>query len=129
MHDELRKEAKKAVDAQMAFYTCSIVFSFTTLVLIILSFAIPAITFWLMLPIPVFLMVLAVLYLSAFGLPTSISKSSNWKEEAIQKEMRKRYLSRKQALTAIQELSAEEKLQLKELEALEATQGWEDDLV
>lgn len=129
MYDELRKEAKKTVEAKMAFYTCTIVFSFVSLVLIILSLAIPAITFWLMIPIPVFLMVLGVLYLTAFGLPNSGNKSENWKEKEIEKEMRKLYLHRKSQLIQVEEPTEQERLQLKELEKLEVRQGWEEDYV
>ena len=129
MYDELRKEAKKKVDAKLAFYTCTVVFFFTTIILIILSLAIPAITFWLMIPIPVFIMVLGVLYLTAFGLPTGGKPSDNWKEEEIEKEMRTLYRSRKSQLLQLDELSEKENLQLKELEKLEESQGWEDDLV
>ena len=113
----------------MAFYTCTVVFSFTTVVLIILSLAIPSITFWLMIPIPVFIMVLGVLYLSAFGLPTSSKPSENWKEEEIEKEMRTLYRSRKAQLQELDGRSEKEELQLKELEKLEQKQGWEEDYV
>lgn len=129
MYDELRKEAKKTVDAKMAFYTCSIVFSFTSLVLMIISLAIPAITLWLMIPIPVFLMVLGVLYLTAFGLPGGGKHSDNWKEEEIKKEMRELSRSRKSQLLQLDELSDKDRLQLKELERLEQQWGWDDDLL
>ena len=81
MYNELRKKAEKRVQAKMGFYVCAIVFTFTTAILLGLSFYIPAIVFWLMLPIPVFMMVLAILYLSAFGSPSTVTLSEDWKEE------------------------------------------------
>ena len=69
MYTDLRKKAKKRVDAKIGFYTCLIVFSFSTVILVMLSFYLPKISFWLRLPIPAFLMVLSILFLNAFGLP------------------------------------------------------------
>lgn len=129
MYQELRKKAKKKVEAKMAFFTCSIVFSFTTLVLIILSFAIPAIRFWLMLPIPVFIMVLGILYLTAFGWSNNGRHSEDWQEEEIEKEIVKLYEQKKRQLSPEKELSEKERLELKELERLEKKWGWEEDYV
>ena len=118
MYKELRKKAEKRVQAKMAFYTCVVVFSFTTVVLLMLSFYLPSVSFWLRLPIPVFVMVLGVLYLSAFGLPTG-GHSDDWKEEEIEKEMIKLYRQKKAQLPAKKELSETETLELKELERLQ----------
>ncbi|MCB0627466.1 MAG: hypothetical protein KDC43_26985, partial [Saprospiraceae bacterium] len=60
-----------------------------------LSFYLPSVGFWLRLPIPVFIMVLGILYLFAFGLPYSGVLSGNWQEEEIEREMLKLYRKKK----------------------------------
>ena len=118
MYKELRKKAKKKVEAKMAFYICVIVFTFVTILLMMLSFALPGVAFWLRLPIPIFVMVLAILYLSAFGLPGNGRFNENWQEEEIEKEMIKLYRQRRAELPPLEDLSETEQLELKELERL-----------
>lgn len=129
MYGELRKKAKKKVETKMAFYTCAIVFSFTTIVLLMLSFYLPGIGFWLRLPIPIFIMVLGILYLSAFGLPTTGALSEDWQEDEIEKEMIKLYRQKKAQLPPLEELSETEILELKELEHLLRKRDRDEDYV
>ncbi|MCG8331740.1 MAG: 2TM domain-containing protein [Chitinophagales bacterium] len=129
MYNELRKKAEKRVQAKMGFYVCAIVFTFTTAILLGLSFYIPAIVFWLMLPIPVFMMVLAILYLSAFGSPSTVTLSEDWKEEEIEKEMIRLYQQKKLQSLPLEDLSQSESLELKELERLEEKWGRDEDYV
>lgn len=129
MYKELRKKAKKKVEAKMGFYICTIVFSFVTVLLLMLSFYLPAVGFWLRLPIPIFIMVLAILYLSAFGLPTTGALSEDWKEEEIEKEMIKLYRQKKNQLPTLEELSETEILELKKLEHLKKKWDWGEDYV
>ena len=129
MYKELRKKAKKKVEAKMGFYICAIVFSFVTVVLLMLSFYLPSVGFWLRLPIPIFIMVLAILYLSAFGLPTNGTLSQDWQEEEIEKEMIKLYRQKKAQLPPKEELSETEVLELKELERLQKKWEWGEDFV
>lgn len=129
MYKELHKKAKKKVEAKMAFFTSVIVFSFVTVVLLMLSFYLPSISFWLRLPIPLFIMVLCILYLSAFGLPTSGALSENWQEEEIEKEMIKLYRQKRVQLPPTEELSETEILELKELERLKKKWDWGEDFV
>jgi len=129
MYKELRKKAKKKVEAKVAFYTCIIVFSFTTIVLLILSFAIPPIRFWLMLPIPIFLMVLGVLYLTALGYNTNGTLSEDCQEEEIEREMIKLYQQKRAQFPSLKERSEAEILELKELERLEKKWYGEEDYV
>ena len=129
MYEEIRKKAEKKVKAKMAFYICAIVFSFTTVLLLMLSHYLPSISFWLRLPIPVFVMVLSILYLSAFGLPHSGEFSDDWKEEEIEREMIKLYRRKRTHLPPIEEMSEEEILELKELEQLKKKWDWGDDFV
>lgn len=129
MYKELRKKAKKKVEAKMAFYICAIVFSFVTVLLLMLSFYLPTVGFWLRLPIPIFIMVLSILYLFAFGLPVTGSLSKDWQEEEIEKEMIKLYRQKKTQLPPLEELSETEILELEELERLKEKWDWGEDYV
>lgn len=128
MNEALRKKAKKKVDAKMSFYTTLIVFSFTTVVLLILTLAIPGIKFWLLLPIPALAMVLGILYLNAFGYALHKPYTADWKEEEIDREML--HLQRQQRQKQQREASeTTDGLELGELESLRETTDWEEDLV
>lgn len=129
MDQELRKKAEKKVTAKMGFYTVAIVFFFTTIVLLMVSYAIPEITFWLMIPIPVFIMVLGILYLSAFGLPTSRGLSEDCREEEIQKEMEKLHRQQQDPLPRLEELPETDDLELKEMERLAERRDRDEDYV
>ena len=113
----------------MAFYICTIVFSFTAVVLLMLSFYLPGAAFWLRLPIPVFIMVLGILYLTAFGLPSTGALSVDWQEAEIEKEMIKLYREKKAQLPPLDELSETEILELKELERLRQKRDRDEDFV
>ena len=119
MYKELRKKAKKKVEAKMAFYICAIVFFFVTMILLMLSSYLPSISFWLRLPIPIFIMVLGILYLSAFGFPTNGALSNEWQEEEIEREILRLYQRKKTQLPPMEELSETEILELEKLERLE----------
>ncbi len=129
MYQELRKKAEKKVEAKKAFFICTIVFSFVTVILLMLAYYLPEIGFWVSLPIPIFVMVLAILYLSAFGLPSNGRFSDDWEEEEIEKEMLKLYRRKKADLPPIEELSETEVLELKELERLKKKWDWREDYV
>lgn len=129
MYKKLRKKAEKKVEAKMAFYTFAIIFSFISMILLIISFQLPAIRVWLMLPIPILLMVLAILYLDAFGYSTKGRLSEDWKEEEIEKEMLKLYQQRSASSIALseEELSENDILELKELERLQEKWGYRNE--
>ena len=129
MYDELRKKAKQKVQAKVAFYICAVIFTCVSFILLMLSFYIPAVAFWLRLPIPIFIMVLGILYITAFGLPGSGMLSEDWQEEEIEKEMVRIYRNKKRALPPLEEWTEEEKLELKELERLEEKWDWDDEYV
>ena len=122
-YEELRHQAEKKVKVKLAFLICASVFFFTTIILLTLSYYLPAVAFWLRLPIPVFMMVLGILYLTAFGLPSTNGGSENWREEEIEKEMLRLYRQNKSRLQPTAEMSPTEVLELKELEQLE--EKWE----
>ena len=108
MYKKLRKKAEQRVQAKMAFYICVIVFSFVTVVLLMLSLYLPSIRFWLSLPIPIFLMILTILYFVAFGLPSRNGLSEDWQEEQIEKEMIKLYRQRRAELPPLEEMSEDD---------------------
>ncbi|MEL6660091.1 MAG: 2TM domain-containing protein [Bacteroidota bacterium] len=130
-YKELRKKAEKKVQAKMAFFICATVFFFTTIILMTLSFYLTEVAFWLRLPIPAFMLVLGVLYLVAFGVPTTNGMSENWQEEEIEKEMLRLYRQKKALQSSVGgDATPSERLELKELEQLE--EKWDrrtDDLV
>lgn len=129
MDNNLRKKATKKVDTRMAFYICAIVFAFLSLILLMLSFYLGAISFWLRLPIPVFGMVLAILYLFAFGFPTSGPLSKEWRQAEIEKEMRILYRRESSLESQSKERSEKDKLELKELERLKNKWDADEDFV
>ena len=125
MNDELRKEAKKKVEAKKAFYTVATVFAGTAVILILLMFIIPEIAFWLMLAFPALALVLGVLYISAFGYPGTDSDAADWEEAEIQKEMAK--IQRRQ--DASEAVTDPEPMELKDLEQVEQRMPNEEDFV
>ena len=129
MYKEIREKAEKKVEAKKGFFICSIVFSFTAIVLIILSFLIPAARFWLLLPIPILGMVLGVLYISAFGWRSDGKLSEDWEEDEIEREMIKLYKKKRTELPPVEELSEKEVLELKKLERLKQKWEWGEDYV
>lgn len=130
MYEELREEAKQKVDAKIGFYVCAMTFSLAAVVLLMLSFYLPGATPWLLFPIPILVMVLGIVYVSAFGLPISGALSKDWKEEEIEREMRKLY-RQKGTLPPpkVEELSEEDQLELKELHRLKQKWEWGDEFV
>jgi hypothetical protein len=125
MDEKLRKKAEKKVEAKMAFYILAVIFSFVSVILLMLSFYLNGNGFWLRLPIPVFAMVLAILYLSAFGLPSTGPINQEWKEEEIEREMIRLYRQKHGRLPSEEELSEEDILELQELERLK--KKWDGD--
>lgn len=82
-----------------------------------------------MLPISIFIMVLGVLYIQAFGIPTSDRSSDDWEEEEIEKEMLKLYRQKKAQLSPLDQLSEKEALELKKLEQIEKKWDWDEGFV
>ena len=129
MYKELREKAEKRVQAKLNFYTVLITFSFVSLLLVILSMYLVDIAFWLMLPIPVFAMVLGILYISTFGYSINQPPNVDWKETEIEKELMKLYQKKKAQLPPLEELSETEMLELRELERMQRKLDGTDDLV
>lgn len=127
MDEDIRAKAEKKIEARMTFYTAALVFAAVAIVLVILSFAIPSIAFWVLIPLPVLLMVLGVVYLNAFGYPGTNPDAEDWREEEIEKEVRKLERRRASGRPTDAEHIDTGGLELKELERMERPS--EDDLV
>jgi len=94
-----------------------------------LSYFIPSISQWLMLPIPIFLMVLAIMYLAAFGRPWAGEYSEDWQEEEIEKEMMRMYRKRKQKTDLLKDAADSKILELEELEKVHSQRIKREDFV
>jgi hypothetical protein len=130
MEKELRKKAEKKVQQKKEFYIVAFIFASISVILLILSFAIggPA-AFWIRFPMLIFALVLGILYLSIFGVPGTGILSSEWEETELEKEMYRLYRKQRDALPPAEELSEEDRLELKELERLKRKWEGEDDYV
>jgi len=119
MYEELRKQAKEKVEAKVLMWLLAVIFSFAGLILIVTSFFIPnpAAVFWLRLSVFILMLVYGFLYLIIMGLPNSMF-SKQWQEEEIEKEVARLYRRKMDALPPPEELSEEDRLELKELERL-----------
>lgn len=118
MYEELRKQAKKKVEAKKGFYIAAVTFGMASITLIMLSFYLSQIAFWLLLPVPILLMTLVIVYISVFGLSLPGKDASDWEEQEIQREMFRLYLQKKKQLSSSDRLTTEEALKLKQLETL-----------
>ena len=93
-------------------------------ILLVLSFVIGGdAAFWIRFPIMILAMVLGIIYLSIFGFPFSGVLSKEWKEEEIEKEILKLYKAKDFTLPDDEDLSEEDRLELKQLERLK--RKWE----
>lgn len=130
MYEELQEKAKKKVEARMGFYIIALVFAFVSIILLVVSFYVqyPA-SFWVRFPILILLLVLGIIYTATFGLPYSGILSKEWQEEEIEKEIARLYQEKRLPLPPPEELSEDDKLELKELERLKRKWEWGEDLV
>lgn len=122
----MRERAKKKVKAEETIYTTAIIFSGTTVVLLMLGFYIPSIAIWLTLPIPLFVMILGVMYVSAFGFSFTKTMSTDWREEEIEREMARMSLEKRARERPVEEPAEPLNLELKEFETLESSANDED---
>ena len=124
MYEDLRKEAQKKVDTKSAFYVLTFIFGAISGILLVISFMIGGDAgFWIRFPIMILAMVLGIIYLSIFGVPFSGVLSKEWKEEEIEKEILKLYKAKDFTLPDDEDLSEEDRLELKQLERLK--RKWE----
>ena len=124
MYEELRKKAKKRVEAKVGFYVVAMIFAAISIILLVVSFTVPPpASFWVRFPILVLALVLGIIYLATFGFPFTNILSQSWQEEEIEKEMARLYKEERPALPPEEELSEDDRLELKELERLK--QKWD----
>ncbi len=131
MYEELRKEAKEKVEARMGFYITAIIFAFVSVILIVVSFYVgnASAAFWVRFPILILGLVLLIIYISVFGLPGSGMLSKDWQDAEVEREMAKLFYQKKPTLPPPEELSEEDRLELKELERLKKKWEWGEDIV
>ena len=119
MQEDLREKAKKKVEAKMAFFVIAAIFSAISLILIVISFQIGgSAAFWIRFPMLIFAMVLAIMYIPIFGLPYSKFMNEDWQEVEIEKEMARMQRTQRVELPPEEDLSEEDRLELKELQRL-----------
>jgi hypothetical protein len=128
MDKDLRKKVEERVEAKTTFITTAVTFLGISLVLGLLSLYLPSISFWLLLPLPIFAMILGILYVQTYGYNFSGSPSLDWKEREIEKEMYR--LSQGTESTDpdySDDLSHEDHLELRELDRLQRKWGTRDE--
>ncbi len=129
MHEDLREKAKERVRAKSEFLTTAITFLGISVVLGLLSFYLPPIAFWLLLPLPIFAMILGIMFVKIYGYNLFGTPSLDWEEREIEKEMYR--LSRERGhfeeSTPSDDLSEEDHLELKELDRLQRKWGTRDE--
>ncbi|MEM9837021.1 MAG: hypothetical protein AAF828_10990 [Bacteroidota bacterium] len=114
-------KAEKRLLAQKTFYTLVIVFSFAAFILLALSYYLPDISFWLMIPLPAFIMVLALVYPAAYGWP--------FVDKALEAEVDHRKAAEDSDGQDDFFADGPEELPLKELDPLAKDTNWKDDLI
>ena len=126
IYDEIRKKAEKKVQAKKGFYIVATTFAAVSVMLYVISLNFHgSVSYWLKFPILVMALVLPILYVGIFGLPFS----DNWEEQEIEKEIARQYKENPPALPTPEEMSDDDRLELKELERLRKKWDPYDDYV
>ena len=123
MYDEIEYQARRKVRKKRSFFIVATVFAFVSSILIAISLAVPAGGFWVLFPVFIFALILGMIYLIMFGIPYTGTYSKEWEEEEIDHEMMRIYYQRRKYLPPAEELSEDDRLELKELERLR--EKWE----
>lgn len=119
MYEDLRKEAKKKVEAKMGFYITAISFVVVSIILFVVSYIVgEGAAFWLRFSILCMGLILGMLYLIIFGFPVSGILSDEWQEDEMEREVAKLYRKKLLDLPPDNKLSEADQLELKELERL-----------
>ena len=119
---EIQEKAEKRIEAKRNLLTLGVVFAFASAVLMIVSFYVPSAEHWIRLPIPIMALLLGFLYVVTIGIPYEML-SSQWREDEIEKERYRRSRRSPMALPPAEELTEEDRLELRELERLK--EKWE----
>ena len=125
-YDQIREKAEKKVKEKKGFYVVMTTFIAVSVILYVISlnFSGPVV-FWIRFPILVLTLVLGIIYVAIFGLPFN----NNWEEQEIEKEIAKELRMNPPALPPAEELTDEDRLELKELERLKKKWDPFDDYV
>ena len=121
MENELRNKAEKNYKAKKGFYVVASTFAAVSIILFTISMTIHShrARFWIQFPILVLALVLGIVYVSIFGLSLkAFSNVVEYEEEQIEKEMRRLFKQRKNEMLPGEDLSGDDRLELKELERL-----------
>lgn len=130
MNEAIREKAEKRVKAKKGFYLIALIYAGVSVILLVLSVIIggPA-AFWLRFPMLIFALVLGILYFSIFGFPGTGILSGEWEAAEMEREMDRLYRKQRRLPLPTDELSEEDRLELKELERLKRKWEGEDDFV
>lgn len=109
--------------------TTAITFLGISIVLVLLNFYLPPIAFWLLLPLPIFAMILGIMYIKTYGYNFFGTPSLDWEEREIEKEMYRlaQERGRFEESNPSNDLSEEDHLELKELDRLQRKWGTRDE--
>ena len=124
MQETLREKAEKKVKAKTTIYILATVFTFASSILLILGQILPEVAIWFWLAIACMMLTLGFLYFFLILLPYNIL-SKEWQEFEIEKEVSRMRQQRKVFSSNSEDLSEEDRLELKELERLQ--QKWGQD--
>ncbi|MEM1218366.1 MAG: 2TM domain-containing protein [Bacteroidota bacterium] len=119
---EILEKAEKRIEAKKSLLTLGVIFAFASAILMIVSFYVPAAEHWIRLPIPIMALLLGFLYVVTIGIPYEML-SNQWREDEIEKERNKHAHRKPIALPSAEELTEEDRLELRELERLK--EKWE----
>ncbi|MEO1260988.1 MAG: 2TM domain-containing protein [Bacteroidota bacterium] len=122
MEKDLRKKAEKNYKAKRGFYVVASTFTAVSIILFVISTQIHShrAKFWILFPIMVLALVLGIIYVATFGFSLkAFSNVVDYEEEQIEKEIRRLSNQRKNELPPGEELSDDDRLELKELERLQ----------
>ena len=129
LEEELRKKAKKKVEQKKGFFVVAIIFGSISAILFVISLNLNSnAAFWVNFPTLIFLMILAIMYISIFGIPFGGVLAEDWEEQEMEREMNRLY--RKHRLleqTDENNLTEEERLELKELDRLKRKWDYRDE--
>ncbi len=124
MHEELREKAEKKVKAKTTIYILATVFTFASSILVVLGQILPDVAIWFWLAIACMMLTLGFLYFFLILLPYNML-SKEWQEYEIEKELASMQRPRTSILPDADDLSEEDRLELKELDRLKRKWGQE----
>ena len=123
---EIRRRAERKVRAKKGFYITGTVYLSVAVILFVLSLTFSLNTaFWVLFPIIPLAVALFIHYVAVFGFPGSEIGSRDWEVDEVDNELRRLYARGDYNIEEDEELSNNDKLELRELERLK--QKWEGD--